>query len=197
MPFTLSESAAALVEAAAFVLALGYVLLSIRQVVWGWPLMIASSVFYGILFAAARLYGQMALQGAFVAIALWGWWQWRFGRKDDQPLAVSALTLREQLWLTAAWAAASLASAGALGRLTDAAAPWLDAFTTIGSLIGQLLTARKYVQAWPAWIVVNGVSVVMFIQQQLWLTALLYAVFLVLSVVGWTTWRRDAQSAAA
>jgi nicotinamide mononucleotide transporter len=197
MPFTLSESAAALVEAAAFVLALGYVLLSIRQVVWGWPLMIASSVLYGVLFAAARLYGQTALQGVFVAIALWGWWQWRFGRKDEQPLAVSALGLREQLWLTAAWVAASLASAAALGRLTDAAAPWLDAFTTIGSLIGQLLTARKYVEAWPAWIVVNGVSVVLFIQQQLLLTALLYAVFLVLSVVGWTTWRRDARRVAA
>jgi nicotinamide mononucleotide transporter len=193
----LSDTAATLIESAAFVLALGYVLLSIRQVVWAWPLMIASSVLYGLLFGEAKLYGQMALQAMFVVIAAWGWWQWKFGRKDSQPLVVSPLPWRLRWWLAAAWLASALLSAAGLARLTDAAAPWLDAFTTLGSLIAQLLTARKYVEAWPAWIVVNAVSVALFIGQQLWLTALLYAVFLLLSAVGWAAWRRDAQRAAA
>lgn len=192
----LSETAATVIESAAFVLALGYVLLSIRQAVLAWPLMIASSILYGLLFGVARLYGQMALQALFVVIALWGWWQWAFGRKGEQPLAVTLLPWRLRLWLAAAWLATALASAAGLARLTDAAAPWLDAFTTVGSLIAQLLTARKYVEAWPAWIVVNAVSVALFVGQQLWLTALLYAVFLVLSAVGWAAWRRDAQRAA-
>jgi nicotinamide mononucleotide transporter len=193
----LSATAATVIESAAFVLALGYVLLSIRQAVLAWPLMIASSVLYGLLFGAARLYGQMALQALFVVIALWGWWQWRFGRKAEQPLAVTPLPWRLRLWLTAAWLAAALASAAGLARMTDAAAPWLDAFTTVGSLIAQLLTARKYVEAWPAWIVVNTVSVALFVGQQLWLTALLYAVLLVLSAVGWAAWRRHTQRPAA
>jgi nicotinamide mononucleotide transporter len=197
MSFALPDAATTLIEAAAFVLALGYVLLSIRQVVWAWPLMIASSLLYAVLFATSKLYGQMALQGMFVAIALWGWWQWKFGRKAERPLAVSGLWLRVQLWLICAWVAAAFVSAAALGRLTDAAAPWLDAFTTTGSLIAQLLTARKYVEAWPAWIVVNGVSVALFAGQQLWLTALLYGIFLLLSAVGWAAWRRDAARAAA
>lgn len=193
----LSDTATTLVESAAFVLALGYVLLSIRQVVLAWPLMIVSSLLYGLLFAAAKLYGQMTLQAMFVAIAAWGWWQWKFGRKGEQPLAVSALPAHLRLWLAAAWLAAALLSAAGLARLTDAAAPWLDAFTTVGSLIAQLLTARKYLEAWPAWIVVNAVSVALFIGQQLWLTALLYAVFLLLSAAGWAAWRRDAQRKAA
>jgi nicotinamide mononucleotide transporter len=192
-----SDSVATVIESAAFVLALGYVLLSIRQILWAWPLMIASSLLYGLLFGAARLYGQMALQGVFVAIAVWGWWQWRFGRRDERPLAVALLPGRARLWLALAWAAAAIASAAMLGRLTDAAAPWLDAFTTSGSLLAQLLTARKFVEAWPAWIVVNAVSVVLFVQQQLALTALLYGVFLLLSAVGWARWQRDAARTAA
>lgn len=193
----LPDTAATVIESAAFVLALGYVLLSIRQAVLAWPLMIASSVLYGLLFGAARLYGQMALQALFVAIAVWGWWQWKFGRKGARPLAVSPLPWTLRLWLAAAWLSAALLSAAGLARLTDAAAPSLDAFTTVGSLIAQLLTARKYVEAWPAWIVVNAVSVALFVGQQLWLTALLYAMFLLLSAVGWSAWRRDAQRAAA
>jgi nicotinamide mononucleotide transporter len=193
MSFALPEFTTTLIEAAAFVLALGYVLLSIRQVIWGWPLMIVSSVLYGVLFATSRLYGQAALQGVFVAIGLWGWWQWRRGRKGDAPLQVTPLATRARWLLVLGWAALSLFSALALARLTDAAAPWLDAFTTLGSLVGQVLTARKYVEAWPVWIVVNLVSVALFLQQQLWLTALLYGLFVGLSVIGWQQWRRAAR----
>jgi nicotinamide mononucleotide transporter len=195
MPFALSDFVATLIEAAAFVLALGYVLLSIRQVIWGWPLMIASSVMYGVLFFASRLYGQSALQGVFVVIGLWGWWQWRCGRKGDAPLQVTPLAARTRWLLVLGWAALSACSALALARLTDAAAPWLDAFTTLGSLVGQVLTARKYVEAWPVWVVVNLVSVALFVQQQLWLTALLYGVFVGLSVIGWHQWRGAARAA--
>jgi nicotinamide mononucleotide transporter len=191
-----SAVATTAIESAAFILALGYVLLSIRQIVWAWPLMIVSSVLYGLLFAAAKLYGQAALQAMFVAIALYGWWQWRHGRKDAQPLVVTALSRRARLLAAAAWIVATLAGADLLARLTDAASPQLDAFTTTGSVLAQLATARKYVEAWPAWLVVNGVSVALFVQQQLMTTALLYAVFAALSLAGWWQWRRDARGVA-
>lgn len=194
---TLSATAATLIEAAAFLLALGYVLLSIRQVVWAWPLMIASSVLYGLLFAASKLYGQTVLQGVFIGIALWGWWQWRHGTKAAAPLKVTPLSRRARLLAVGLWIGATLALSEAMTRFTDAAAPMLDAFTTSGSLLAQVLTARKYVEAWPAWLVVNAVSVALFVQQQLWMTATLYAVFVVLSLVGWWQWRRDARGMGA
>lgn len=186
-------SATALIEPAAFVLALGYVLLSIRQVHWAWPLMIGSSVMYGVLFASARLYGQMALQGAFVVIALWGWWQWKFGKRGESSLQVASLSRPARLALIGGWAALTLGTALALGRWTDAASPALDSFTAVGSLIAQSLTARKFTEAWPIWLLVNGVSLALFVQQQLWLTALLYGIFAILSVIGWRTWLRDAR----
>lgn len=189
MDFTLSDSAATALEWTAVAFALGYVVLSIRQMVWAWPLMIASSLLYGLIFASARLYGQAALQLMFVAIGAWGWWQWRFGRKDNAPLTVSALSLRTRLLLVAVWVLATVLAAPLLARLTDAAAPWLDAFTTTGSVLAQVLTARKMREAWLGWIAINGVSVLLFAGQGLWPTAALYALFAALSVAGWRAWR--------
>jgi nicotinamide mononucleotide transporter len=192
----LTDQAARLLEAAAFALALGYVVLSIRQRAVAWPLMVASSALYGVLFLAGRLYGQTLLQGVFIVIALWGWWQWTHGRKDERPLAVTPLPVRQRLLLLAVWLGATVSVALALARLTDAASPWLDGFTTVGSLLAQLLIARKYTDAWPAWLVINLVSVALFLQQQLLLTAALYAIMAALSVAGWWIWRRSARSTA-
>lgn len=193
----LSATAITAIESAAFVLALGYVLLSIRQIVWAWPLMIASSVLYGVLFFASKLYGQAALQGMFVAIAVYGWWQWRGRGASELPLVVRGLKRSQRLLVVAAWIALTAALAVAMARWTDAASPWLDGFTTAGSLVAQTLTARKLTEAWPGWLVVNGVSVALFVQQQMWTTALLYGVFVVLSAVGWWQWRRAARAAEA
>lgn len=187
---------APLIEGCAFVLALGYVLLSIRQVHWAWPLMAASSTLYGLLFVAARLYGQALLQAAFVVIALWGWWQWRYGRRAAQPLAVARLGGRRAALLATAVALATVGIAAFLAHRTDAAAPWLDAFTAIASLAAQLLTARKYLEAWAAWLVINVVSVLLFAQQSLWLTAALYAIFALLSLAGWRRWRQALRAPA-
>lgn len=188
----LSDHAARVIELVAFALALGYVLLSIRQRPIAWPLMIAASTLYGLLFLASRLYGQALLQLGFIAIAAWGWWQWTHGRKDDRPLAVSTLRLPQRLLLVVACGVATVLAALLLGRGTDAASPWLDAFTTVGSLLAQVLTARKYTDAWIGWLVVNLVSVALFLQQQLMPTALLYAIMAALSVAGWWAWRRAA-----
>jgi nicotinamide mononucleotide transporter len=191
----LLESNANLIEAAAFALALGYVVLSILQRPLAWPLMIGSSALYGLLFLAGRLYGQSVLQLAFIAVAAWGWWQWTHGRKGDGPLIVTALTRSQRWQLVSFGALVSVLAALALGRLTDAAAPWLDAFTSVGSLIAQTLTARKYTEAWIGWLVINALSVGLFLQQQLLLTALLYAILTALAVAGWRQWRRSERAA--
>lgn len=193
---TWSDQAARIIELLAFALALGYVLLSIRQRPAAWPLMMAASALYGLVFLASRLYGQALLQLVFIAIAAWGWWQWTHGRKDDRPLTVTGLRLSQRLLLLLTCGVATALAALLLGRGTDAASPWLDAFTTVGSLLAQLLTARKYTDAWVGWLVVNLVSIALFLQQQLLPTALLYAILAALSVAGWWTWRRSQRGSA-
>lgn len=193
--FTLWGAPATWLELVAVVLALVMVGLNMRVNPLAWPLAIASSLLYFLLFWDSRLYGEAGLQLFFVAVALWGWWQWLRGTMDDgSPLRVRALPRREALGCLAALAVAWPALALFLDHRTDSDVPWFDAFPTAASVVAQWLLGRQYVENWPAWLVVNVVSVALFALKGLWLTVLLYAVFVVLSAIGWRAWRRLAAS---
>lgn len=191
--FTLWGSAVTWLEIAAFVLALAMVVCNLRVHVAGWPLAIASSLLYALLFADSKLYGEAALQLVFIALALWGWWQWLRGTTaSGSALQVRQMTQRGRAWALAATLAAWPALAWLLMRTTDSDVPWFDALPTVGSITGQLLLARKWVENWPVWLVVNLVSVALFAYKGLTLTAVLYALFAALSVLGWQAWRQRA-----
>lgn len=177
-------------EVWAFVLSLGMVWLNVRVNPWGWPLSIMSSLLYGLLFARSQLYGEASLQLVFVAFSVWGWWQWLNGRDQfNQALSVQCLgrqgLVRGVAMVLLAWPALGLL----LDHATDSDVPYMDALPTAASLLGQWLLGRKYLENWPTWLVVNVFSVVLFAYKGLWLTAILYGLFAVLSLVGWRQWR--------
>jgi len=180
-------------EIAASAIALAMVLANMRVHPVAWPLAIASSLLYALLFADSRLYGEASLQLFFVVIALWGWWQWLRGTgAGGAPLVVRHLTPRQRVAAAAATLAAWPLLGALLQRATDSDVPYLDALPTVASVAGQILLGRKYVENWPVWVAVNVVSVALFAIKGLWLTVLLYALFAVLAVVGWRTWHRLA-----
>jgi len=196
--FTLWGSPVTWAEILAFGLAVWMVVCNWRVNPLAWPLAIASSVLYALLFADVKLYGMAALQGFFVVVALWGWWQWLRGRgQDGAPLRVHWMTTRGRVVALVATLALWPLLALFLQHATDSAAPWLDALPTVGSLTGQVLLGRKLVENWPVWIAVNVVSVALFAQQALWLTVILYALFAAMAVVGWRAWGRLAAAQAA
>lgn len=180
-------------EVIAFVLGLWMVERNIRVHPLGWPLAIASAALYALLFADSRLYGEAGLQGFFILVSVWGWHQWLRGTETGgAPLQVRTTPLRERWLATLATLAAWPALALLLSRGTDSDVPWLDALPTVASVTGQWLLGRKRVEAWAVWLGVNIFSVGLFVHKALWLTALLYTVFAVLSIVGWQAWRRLA-----
>ena len=188
--FTLWGAPTTWLELVALVLALAMVGCNIREWHWGWPLAIASSLLYGALFWRSRLYGDAALQGFFVLLAGWGWWQWLRGhRADGQALRVQRLSPRG---LALTWGSCALlwpATGLFLRHFTDTDVPWWDAFPTALSVVGQVLLGRKCLENWPVWLAVNTVSVGLFAYKGLWPTALLYTLFVGLSVAGWRAWR--------
>ncbi|MEO7338669.1 MAG: nicotinamide riboside transporter PnuC [Caldimonas sp.] len=185
-------------ECAGFVLAMANVAMNIRVDPLGWPLAIVSSMLYFGLFWNSRLYGDASLQIFFATVALWGWWQWLRGTQSDgRPLEVRHLGSRGR-WtalaiLSVAWPATGLF----LRRYTDTDVPWWDAFPTAASVVGQWLLGRKYIENWPTWIVVNVVSVALFAYKGLWLTAILYVLFIAMAGFGWRAWRHLARGVAA
>ena len=189
--FTLWGSPVSWVEIVAFALSIAMVLYNMRVDPLGWPLAIVASLLYFALLWSSGLYGEAGLQIFFALVAGWGWWQWLRGRQADgsalrpRPLGAAgrwaALGAFVLAWPLLAWL---------LRSQSDSQVPWWDAFPTAGSVVAQFLLARQYIENWPAWVVVNIVSVGLFAYKSLWLTALLYAIFVGLSFAGWRAWRR-------
>jgi nicotinamide mononucleotide transporter len=189
--FTLWGAPTTWLEIVAFALALAMVGCNIREIHWGWPLAAVSSLMYFALFWRSKLYGDAVLQIFFAVIALWGWFQWLRGqRADGSALAVARLTRAGLLATLVACALLWPAIGLFLRHFTDTDVPWWDAFPTATSLVGQFLLGRKYVENWLVWIGVNVVSVGLFAYKGLWLTVILYALFIALSVIGWRAWQR-------
>jgi nicotinamide mononucleotide transporter len=166
------------------------VYLSTRQNIWSWPTAIVNVALYAIVFYDGRLYGQMGLQTIYLALSVYGWYQWLHGGAAKTELHVSRVSSRLLTILLVLNLVSWLALA-ALLRHTDAALPWLDALLTTTSLIAQWMMTRKILENWLLWIAVDIVYVPMFMSQRLYATALLYAAFLVLAIMGFAQWRRS------
>jgi len=196
--FSLGGTAVSWLELVALLLSVWMVLCNLRVNPLGWPLAMASSALYGLLFLHSKLYGEAGLQVLFILLAGWGWWQWLRGMGDHgKRLVVHWLGQTQRklaaLITLAAWPCLGLA----LQRLTDSDVPYLDALPTVGSIAGQILLARKQVENWAVWAAVNIVSMVLFASKELWLTVGLYALFAVLAVVGWRRWAELANTGHA
>jgi nicotinamide mononucleotide transporter len=178
------------IEIAAFVVSLWMVGCEMRVHALAWPLAMLSSLAYALLFADSKLYGEASLQLFFVAMSVWGWWQWLRGRSaGGSALVVHVLTRRQALVAAALTALAWPLLAWLLMRFTDSTVPWIDALPTVGSVLGTWLLGRKFLENWWVWIAVNGFSVALFGTKQLWLTVILYALFTALSWAGLRAWK--------
>jgi len=146
-----------------------------------------------VLFAASKLYGEAGLQVFFIGVACWGWSQWhRASHNPSATLGVGWMSTAQR-WRVAALTLAAWPALGLLlQRATDSDVPFADAAPTVGSVTGQLLLAAKRVENWLVWLGVNVASVALFAYKGLWLTAVLYGLFAVLSWIGWRAWSRQA-----
>jgi len=189
--FSWAGSAVSWLEIVAWLLALAMVVCNLRVNPLGWPLAIASSALYGLLFLHSKLYGEAALQLVFIVLGAWGWWQWLRGKAPDGArLQLRSLSARQRWLALALTLAAWPLLGGLLAHVTDSDVPYLDALPTVGSLAGQYLLGRKWVDNWPVWVAVNIVSIALFAVKGLWLTVLLYALFTLLALLGWRAWSR-------
>ncbi len=185
------------IELLSFVLSIATVVLNIRRLHWAWLFAIVSSATYGIVFYEARLYGDMGLQGVFIAVSVWGWYQWLQGGAANAPVAVTTCTRTGWIYCGVGWLVGFVCLAVFLDKYTDTDVPNIDAFLTAGSLVGQVLLSRKKVENWIVWIIVDILYVGLYVYKGLMLTAVLYALFVVLAGIGLVAWQRAATGKTA
>lgn len=173
------------------------VYLSVRQNIWSWPTAIVNVVLYTVVFYRARLYADMGLQVVYAVLSIYGWYEWLHGGENRTELRVTRTVIRSGAILTGA----ALLGAAVLGlflkRTTDAALPFMDSFLSSTSLVAQYLMTKKKLENWLIWIFVDVLYVGMYVFKDLYVTAGLYAVFLVLAVRGYLDWRRSMTMPAA
>ena len=179
------------IELLAVVLTLMAVYLTTRQVIWCWPLGMVSVILYALVFYNAKLYADMGLQALYFGLAVYGWWAWLHGGEEHGELQVSLASNRARMVLATIGGLAGTLLGLTLSRLTDASLPFMDSVLTSFSVVAQWMQTRKLLEAWLVWLAVDVFYIGMFLFKGLYPTAGLYAVFLVLAVLGFVEWRRS------
>jgi nicotinamide mononucleotide transporter len=188
-------------EAASVLFGVLYLALAIRESLWCWPAAFLSSVLAVMVVFDARLYAQVPLNAFYAAMAVYGWHQWRYGRRvrGDSALPIGVWSFRMHALAIGGSVALSVVFGWLLSRYTSAALPYLDSFVTVASVVTTYMVARKILENWLYWLVVDSLALYLYWQRELYLLAGLFALYLVLVVIGFVRWRRDwrAQSMPA
>ena len=181
-------------EIIAVIFGLICVWLTVRQNIWCWPAGLVSVFFYIIVFYKVKLYADMGLQVVYIALQIYGWHQWLHGGKNRGELNVSRSSVKLNALLIAIAFAGTASMGYMLSTRTDAALPYWDSATTVMSLIAQWMMAKKYLQCWMVWIIVDVVSIGIYLNKELYLTTVLYAAFLMLATLGYMEWKKSFKS---
>ena len=153
-------------------------------------------VIYLYVYYQAGLYADFGINIYYLVIALYGWLAWRYNfslrgkRADSNELSISHINrltfLRLFLLFLAVWAVISYI----LIHFTNSTVPFTDAFTTALSIVGMYMLARKYIEQWWVWLVVDVVSSALYIYKELYFTAALYALYAIIAIFGYRKWKQ-------
>jgi nicotinamide mononucleotide transporter len=182
------------VEIIAAVLAVLYLLLAIRQRLSCWVAAFVSSCLYVWVLFGARLYMESALNAFYAAMAVYGYWQWTRGA-DGRARSVSRWNFSHNAWGLVLVTGLSFLSSYFLRRFTPAAWPFMDSMVTWASVLATFLVARKVYENWHWWLVIDSVSLCLYFSRGLYLTMLLFGLYLVMICVGMREWRRSLRPA--
>jgi len=178
--------------AAALASVLG-VWLTTRRVLSSWPVVLVACFLYALVFQRTKLYSDMLLQFVYAAFAIYGWWHWWRGLKEEGSIRVERLSGRGLTSGIIVGAVGSFLLGFLMARYTDAALPFSDASLTSFSLVAQFWQTRKHIANWWLWIVVDTMEIGVFIYKHLYLTAALFAFFVFLALLGLRAWKKALQ----
>jgi nicotinamide mononucleotide transporter len=175
-------------ELVAVALALGYLLLAVKERIECWYLAFVSTAIYIFLFWDVNLLMESALQIYYLAMAVFGWWQWRNQSEQKEQLLIHRWSLNQHLMAFGGIAVLTLVSGYMVDNHTSAALPYLDSFTTWGAVITTYMVTRKVLENWLYWIVIDGVSIFLYVDRGLYLTAMLFVLYVIIVVIGFMKW---------
>ena len=187
-----------MLEAVAVVLAIAYLLLAARENILCWYCAFVSSAIYTVIFWDVSLLMESLLNVFYVVMAVVGWYEWRCGGQGHRGVGITTLKPWQHGAILAGLLVVALLNGWFMERYTSAVWPVLDSFTTWGAVFNTFLVVRKVLENWLYWILIDGISIYLYIDRELYLTAALFAAYVVIVIFGYFSWRRlyQAQQAA-
>lgn len=172
-----------------------YLYFSIRQNILLWPMGIISALLYMVVFYQSKFYADMGLNGYYVVISIYGWIIWKQGSSNSEKgLPIRRVNLKLALILLTITVAAFLGIGEVLARYTDSPIPYWDAFTTAVSFTATWMLARKILEHWILWVIVDTVSMGLYLYRGLYPTLVLFAIYTTMAVVGFIEWKKAHSS---
>jgi len=183
------------IEIAAVLITALSVYLSVKENIWSWPTAIAGVLLFVAVFFHSKLYADMSLQFIYAVISIYGWYEWLHGGSNRTQLKVSSAPVATLVIGSIITAIAILPIGYMFQRYTDASLPFADSSLVAFSLFAQFLMAKKYIENWYFWILVDVFYVPLYSYKQLYPTAALYLAFIPLCVAGLMEWRKSMAAA--
>ena len=178
------------VEIAAVIFAILYLVLAVKQNILCWISGILSSILYFFIMRSAGLYMEAYLQIFYVFMGFYGWSQWKKEPINKENLVVYTWSKLNHFFALSIILMLSFLSGTLLSSFTDSAVPFLDAFVTWGAVVATYMVAKKLLENWLYWLVIDSISILLFISRDLWLTACLFGVYIVIIVFGFRLWSK-------
>ena len=166
-----------------------------RENIWSWPLGIVNALLYVVVYERTGLYSDTGLQVVYFVLSCYGWWHWLRGGTDNAPVQVTRTSRGLWMKLAAVGVATWIVLFSITSRIPGSALPMLDAALVSISLIAQWMMTRKLLENWILWIAVDIVYIPTLVVKGLQLTAVLYAIFLALAILGLVQWKKSADRA--
>lgn len=181
-------------EVVAVAAAIAYLALAIRQNIYCWLFAAISTAIYIGLFIEARLYMESVLNAFYLAMAAYGWHVWRSGRSDGHELPVVKWPLKKHSIAIVALLSLSMVNGYLLAKFSDAAFPYIDSMTTWFAIWATFLVARKVLENWWYWLLIDIASVFIYWSRDLQLTSLLFIVYVIMIPFGLASWSRSMRT---
>ena len=176
------------IEPAAVVLAIAYLLLAIKQNISCWFAAFFSSLLYFFVMYSAGLYMEAGLQIFYCVMAVYGWTQWRESLPDNKKFLVKTWNRNQHIKAISLIFLLAYVSGWALEKFTNAALPFIDSLTTWGAIITTYMVAKRFLENWIYWFVIDTISVFLFYSRGLFLTSILFFVYLIIIYFGYKSW---------
>ena len=176
------------IEPAAVFLAIAYLLLAIKQNISCWFAAFFSSLLYFFVMYSAGLYMEAGLQIFYCIMAVYGWTQWRTSLPDNTKFLVKTWNRNQHLKAISLIILLALSSGWALEKFTNAALPFIDSLTTWGAIVTTYMVAKRLLENWIYWFVIDTISVFLFYSRGLFLTSMLFFMYLIIIYFGYKSW---------